>query len=218
MCTCALALCVHVCLHSLCMSLQNLGEESLLILARGHNPSLPPPIHGSPSIPRKCSGSCGDEMRTDVYHPQWRQHHHQPRPPSPSFNDERAALACVSAVLSPPRWFICTCLGVFNGGGTFIRSPPSPLAFSLTCRRTESGDGWRASIHTIWNYPSWWYLAVINLIKALLFLWYDHPVYQCRPQLLLQLLAVPVTHYLPATCTNMRDSLWIPLMLGWTLE
>lgn len=26
------------------MSLQNLGEESLLILARGHNPSLPPSL------------------------------------------------------------------------------------------------------------------------------------------------------------------------------
>lgn len=49
-CTCVLALCVHVCLHSLCMSLQNLGEESLLILARGHNPSLPPSLHSRISI------------------------------------------------------------------------------------------------------------------------------------------------------------------------
>lgn len=111
-----------------------------------------------------------------------------------------------------PCWFICTCLGVFNCGGTFRKSPP--LAFSLTCGRTESWDRWRASINTIWNYPNWWYLAVINLIKALHILWYDHPVYQGRPQLL----AVPVTHYLPATCPNMHNSIWISLILGWTLE
>lgn len=36
-----LALRMHVCLLVLCMSLQNLGEESLLILALGHNLSLP---------------------------------------------------------------------------------------------------------------------------------------------------------------------------------
>lgn len=151
---------VHVCTCSVCTCV---FAQSLHVLAKPwggiianfspRTQSLPPPpIHGSPSIPRKCSGSCGDEMRTDVYHPRWRQHRHQPRPPSPSFNDEHAALACVSASLSPPpRWFICTCLGVFNCSGTFIKSPP--LAFRLTCRRTESGDGW-------------WYLALINQIKS----------------------------------------------------
>lgn len=111
-------------------------------------------------------------MRTDVYHPWRRQHRHQPRPPSPSFNDERAALACVCSPFAP-RCFMCRCIGVLNWGIIFE-------SFSLVCRMDDTADRRHTSInkpsrlfHTwaaIWNYLNWCYLNVINVIKACLLL------------------------------------------------
>lgn len=65
-------LCAHmcVCTYSVCPC-KTLGEESLLILALGHTLSFPA-LHPWISIHPPCRGSCGDEMRTDVYCPWWR--------------------------------------------------------------------------------------------------------------------------------------------------
>lgn len=118
-CVCVLVLCIHVCLHVFCMSLQNLGEESLLILALGHNLSLPLSIHGSPSILCECRGSCGDEMRTDVYRPWWRQHCHQTRHPLLSFNECAVivfvcALECISCAHASLCVKVCVCVCLWD--------------------------------------------------------------------------------------------------------
>lgn len=88
----------HVCMSSVCPC-KTLREYSLLILALGHHVSQLLSIHGFPSI--LCArGSYDDKMRTDIYRPWWRKHHHQPRQPLLS-------LYTCSVIL-----YLCVCLDI----------------------------------------------------------------------------------------------------------